>query len=177
MTVRLYGLVAEFDSPTAIVEAARAVHAASYRRTDAYTPFPVEGLAEELGFRKTRMPLLVLIGGIIGCVGGYGMQYWIAVVDYPINVGGRPAHSWPMFIPVTFELTVLIAALFAVLGMLFLNGLPRPHHPLFNVPSFALATRDKFFLAVEARDPQFDAVVTREFLLKLGAREVTEVPY
>jgi len=174
--VASYGLLAEFDSPTMLVEAVRAARQNGYRKMDAYTPFPVENLAEELGFRRTRLPLVVLIGGILGCVGGYLMQYWVAAIAYPLNVGGRPLHSWPSFVPVTFELTILVAALFAVLGMLGLNGLPRPHHPVFNVPSFALATRDKFFLCIQATDPRFDPDRTRAFLAGLHAREVSDVP-
>lgn len=174
--MRLYGLAAEFDNPTALVEAARAAHAAGYRRVEAYSPFPVEGLAEALGHHRTSLPLVVLVGGILGCVGGYGLQYWVATIENPWNVGGRPLHSWPMFVPVTFELTILIASLTAVLAMLALNGLPRPHHPLFNVDRFALATRDRFFLAIEAIDPGFDAVATRDFLNGLQPRHVLEVP-
>ena len=176
-TPALYGLLAEFDTPTALVEAVRAVRGDGYRRMEAYTPFPVESVAEELGYHRTAMPLIVLIGGIIGCVGGYFLQYWVAAIAYPINVGGRPFHSAPSFIPVTFELTILIAALFAVFGMLGINGLPRPHHPLFNVPNFALATRDRFFLLIEARDARFDRAATREFLLRLHPRDVMEVPF
>jgi len=142
---------------------------------DAYTPFPIEGLAEALGFHRTRLPLIVLLGGIVGGVSGYLMQYWIAAIDYPLNIGGRPLHSWPAFIPVTFELTILGAALAAVLGMLVLNGLPMPYHPLFHVPRFALVTRNCFFLCIEARDPQFDRDETRRFLTSVKAREVSDV--
>lgn len=173
---RLWGLLAEFAGPTELVAAARATTAAGYKRTDAFTPFPVEGLAEELGKGRTRLPLIVLAGAIIGCVGGYTLQYWTSVIAYPLNVGGRPLHSWPMFIPVTFEMTILFAAFAAVLGMLALNGLPRPHHPLFGVERFAHATRDGFFLAIEFSDPKFQLDETREFLISLGAREVVEVP-
>ena len=173
----IYGLVAEFDSPTHLLAAVRSARQEGYRRMDAYTPFPVEELAEELGFHHTRLPLLVLIGGLVGCLGGYFLQYYTSVIDYPINVGGRPLHSWPAFIPVTFELTILVAALTAVLGMLGLNGLPMPYHPLFNVPRFALATRDRFFLCIEATDPRFDREKTRQFLAGLGPREVVEVPH
>jgi Protein of unknown function (DUF3341) len=172
-----YGLMAEFNDPNNLVTAARRTREEGYRRMDAYTPFPVEGLAEALGFQRTRVPLLVLIGGIVGCVGGYIMQYYIAVIDYPINVGGRPLHSWPSFIVITFELTVLAAALAAVLGMLALNGLPTPHHPVFNVPRFALASRDRFFLVIEATDPRFHLEGTRHFLKSLGSREITDVEY
>jgi len=173
----LYGLMAEFDSPDALVAAARQAREAGYTRMDAYSPFPVEGLADAIGFRRTRVPLLVLIGGIVGCVGGYYMQYWCSAVSYPADVGGRPLNSWPMFMPVTFELTVLCAALTAVVGMLALNGLPRPNHPTFNVPRFAQASRDRFFLCVEARDPKFDPEVTRQLLAGLHPREVWEVPW
>lgn len=173
----IYGLLAEFDSPTALYEAVQRASAEGYRRMDAYSPFPIEGLAEALGLRSTRLPLVVLIGGILGCVGGYFLQYYSAVISYPINVGGRPLHSWPAFIPVTFELTILGAALFAVLGMLGLNGLPMPYHPVFNVPRFALATRDRFFLCIEAADVKFDRDTTRQFLAGLSAREVTEVEH
>jgi hypothetical protein len=171
----IYGLLAEFGDANTLVTAARQVHEAGYRDMDAYSPFPIEELAEALGFRKTRLPFLVLLGGVLGGVGGYLMQYWTATESYPLNVGGRPFHSWPSFIPVTFELTILGAALFAVFGMLALNGLPMPYHPVFNVPRFALATRDRFFLCIEARDPRFDRVRTAALMQELGAREVTEV--
>jgi hypothetical protein len=173
---KLYGLLAEFEGPTGLVRAVRAARAAGYRRLDAYTPFPVEELAEALEFRRTRMPLVMFIGGVVGCVGGYLLQYWISAIDYPINVGGRPLNSWPAFIPVMFELTVLCASLAGVLGLLGLCGLPRPHHPLFGVPRFALATRDRFFLCIESRDRRFDEAATRNFLAELHPREVTEVP-
>ena len=173
----LYGLIAEFDKPGQLVAAAERARNEGYRKMDAYAPFPVEGLADALGFRRTRVPLIALIGGLMGCTGGYYMQYWIAKIDYPLNVGGRPLNSWPAFIPVTFELTVLGAALFAVLGMLALNGLPMPHHPVFNAPRFALATRDRFFLCIEAADPKFDLTNTKRFLESLQCRGVSEVPH
>src|SRR5919198_1843680 len=172
---RLYGLVAAFTTPEALVAATRQARHAGYRRMEAYTPFPVEGLAEALDFHQTHIPLVVLLGGIVGGLGGYLLQYWINVMHYPLNVGGRPLHSWPAFIPVTFELTILIAALAAVFGMLALNGLPMPYHPLFNVPGFALVTRGCFFLCIEARDPKFDRIETRRFLESLAASAVTEV--
>jgi hypothetical protein len=173
----IYGLLAEFDDANVLLTATREAHAKGYRHMDAYSPFPIEELAEALGFRKTRLPLIVLLGGILGCLTGFGMQYYSAVISYPINVGGRPLNSWPAFVPVTFEMTILGAALFAVLGMLGLNGLPMPYHPVFNVPNFALATRDRFFLGIEATDPLFDRVQTAIFLKTLGVREVTEVEH
>jgi hypothetical protein len=173
----IYGLLAEFADADALVTATRQAYAKGYRRMDAYSPFPIEELSEALGFRKTRLPLIVLIGGILGCATGFGMQYYSAVISYPLNVGGRPFNSWPSFIPVTFEMTILGAALFAVLGMLALNGLPMPYHPVFNVPKFALATRDRFFLCIEATDVAFDRVETANFLRALLARDVTEVQH
>ncbi|MEJ7709234.1 MAG: DUF3341 domain-containing protein [Pyrinomonadaceae bacterium] len=171
----LYGLLAEFDTPTQVTEAARRTYSEGYRKIDAYSPFPIEELSEAVGFHRTRLPIIVFLGGIIGGVGGYMMQYYLSAIEYPLNVGGRPLHSWPSFIPITFETTVLVAAFSAVLGMLALNGLPQPYHPVFNVPSFALASRDRFFLLIETVDPKFDAQATRQFLLSLGAREVSDV--
>jgi hypothetical protein len=173
---RLYGLLAEFDNPTDLVRAVRSAREAGYRRLDAYTPYPIEELTEALEFRRTRMPLVIFLGGAIGCVSGYLLQYYCAAWDYPINVGGRPLNSWPAFIPVMFELTVLIAALAAVFGLLVLCGLPRPHHPLFNVQRFARATRDRFFLCIEQRDPRFELEATRNFLRELNPVELNEVP-
>ncbi len=173
----IYGMLAEFDSPSELVAAARRAYEEGYRRMDGYSPFPVEELSEAIGFHRDNVSLVVLIGGIVGCVGGYLMQWWISAVSYPINVGGRPYHSWPAFIPVTFEMTVLVAGLSAVLGMLALNGLPMPYHPVFHEPRFAFATRDRFFLAIEARDPKFDRIGTRRFLESLNPHAVTEVPY
>jgi hypothetical protein len=173
----IYGVMAEFESPTALVEAAHRAREAGYTRMDGFSPFPIEELTEALGVRPTRLPLLVLIGGLIGCFGGFFMQWYSAVVDYPINVGGRPFNSWPMFMPVTFEMTVLIAGLTTVLAVLGLNGLPQPYHPVFNVPRFALATRDRFFLCIEATDPLFDRARTKEFLRGLHPREVSEVEH
>jgi hypothetical protein len=173
----IYGLLAEFDNPTDLLRAAEAARRAGYRKMDAYSPFPVEGLAEALGFHRTGLPMVIFLGGLAGCVGGFFMQYYASVIGYPLNVGGRPLNSWPAFLPVTFELTVLIAALAAVLGLLALNGLPMPYHPLFNVPRFALASRDRFFLCIEARDSRFDRTATRQFLSDLHPREVSEVPH
>jgi hypothetical protein len=176
MNLPLYGIAAEFDDATTLMRAVHGVRAAGYTRMDAYTPFPVEGLIEAMPSRPTMLPYIILAGGFIGLVGGFGMQYWCLAVAYPFNVGGRPLFSWPMFIPVTFELTILCASLAAVLGMLALNGLPMPYHPMFHVPRFALASRDRFFLCVMANDPKFNALETTQLLADLGAREVSEVP-
>lgn len=171
----VYGLMAEFDDPTALVAAAERARREGYRRMDGYSPFPIEELHEALGAQHTRLPLIVLIGGVIGCIGGYTLQYWTAAVAYPLNVGGRPFHSWPAFIPVTFECTILAAALAAVLGMLALNGLPMPYHPVFNVSRFALASRNRFFLCIESTDAKFDLEGTRRFMETLNPREVSTV--
>jgi hypothetical protein len=170
----IYGLMAEFDSPTTLVAAARRAREAGYRKMDAYSPFPIEELSEVL-HHKDRLPLLVLIGGIVGGTSGFLFQYWASAIDYPINVGGRPLLSWPSFIPVTFEMTILVAAFVAVLGMLGLNGLPMPYHPVFNVPRFEYASRNRFFLCIESSDPLFDKVATGQFLESLAPREVCEV--
>lgn len=177
MRAPVYGLLAEFDSPSEIVAATRRAYAEGYRKMDAYTPFPVHHLAEALGMKKNAVPLVTLIGGILGGLTAYLLQYWINVIAYPINIGGRPLHSWPAFIIVTFEMTVLFAGIAAFAGSLALNGLPMPHHPIFNSEEFREATRDKFFLCIEATDPQFDMVDTERFLQELNARAVTEVPY
>jgi Protein of unknown function (DUF3341) len=173
----LYGLMAEFESPTELVAAANAARLDGYTRMDAYSPIPIEELHEALGFHHTKLPLIVLIGGLLGGLGGYGLQYWTSVFTYPLNVGGRPLHSWPQFIPVTFETTILGAALAAVLGMLALNGLPMPYHPVFNAPRFALASRNRFFLCIESRDPRFDRDGTQRFLENLDPRGVSEVAW
>ena len=171
----VYGLLAEFDDPTALVQAVRATRSAGYRKLDAFTPFPIEEVIEALEMHEKRLPLLVLLGGVLGGIAGYALCYWTSVIDYPINVGGRPLNSWPSFIPVTFETTVLGAALSAVLSMLVLNGLPMPHHPLFAVPRFALSTNDRFFLCIRASDRLFDRDDTRRFLERLVPRSVSEV--
>jgi hypothetical protein len=171
----IYGLMAEFDDPNALVAAAYRAQSEGYRRVDAYSPFPIEELHDALGAHHSQLPLIVLIGGILGCLGGYMLQYWATGIAYPLNIGGKPQNAWPMFIPVTFECTILGAALAAVLGMLALNGLPMPYHPVFNVPRFALATRNRFFLCIEAKDPRFELERTRQFLEALGPREVSTV--
>ncbi len=174
--IPIYGLVAEFDSPTQLLDAARAARQAGYTRTDAYSPLPIEGMAGAVGGGHSRLPVLVFLGGLIGGIGGYLLQYITAVHAYPFNIGGRPLHSWPAFIPVTFECTILGAALTAVFGMLALNGLPMPYHPLFHVPRFARASRDRCFLCIEARDPIFDEQQVRAFLESLHPTAVEEVP-
>jgi len=171
----IYGLMAEFDDPTSLVTATERAHHEGYRNMDAYSPFPIEELHEALGSKHTRLPLIVLIGGLVGCIGGYTLEYWSSVIAYPLNIGGKPLHSWPAFIPVTFECTILAAALSCVLGMLALNGLPMPYHPVFSVPRFALASRNRFFLCIESKDPKFDIEGTRRFLETLNPREVSTV--
>jgi hypothetical protein len=171
----LYGLIAEFDSPGDLLEAASRTRAEGYRFVDTFSPFPIHGMDKALGLRRTKLPLIVLIGGLTGCGTALLMQWFSAAVHYPVNVGGRPLASWPMFIPITFELTILFASFAAVLGMIALNGLPMPYHPVFNAPRFALASRDRFFLCVEARDPKFDRAGCRRFLETLGAHDIAEV--
>jgi len=172
---RLHGLMAEYDNSDDLLAAARAAREAGYVRVDAYSPMPIHGLAEAVGFHKNKLPLLVLIGGVLGCGLAFFMLWYVETNVFPINVGGRPHNSWPSFIPITFEVTILFAAITAVLGMLALNGLPTPYHPVFNVPRFALASRDRFFLCIESRDPKFDPETTRQFLSETHCREVTEV--
>ena len=171
----LYGVMAEFESPTDLVAAAHKVYSLGYRRINGYSPFPIEELSEAIGFTKTGLPLIVFIGGVVGGLSGFFMQYWIAAIDYPINVGGKPTNSWPAFIPITFEMTVLFAAFSAVLGMLILNKLPQPYHPVFNLPNFALATRDRFFLAIEANDAKFNHAEVVDLLKSLNAVAVNDV--
>jgi hypothetical protein len=172
---QLYGLLAEFEDPNALTEAAKRTYAEGYRKTDAYSPFPIEHVWEELGVNDRPVSFFVLCGGIAGMIAGFGLCYWVSTIAYPLNVGGRPMNSWPSFIPVTFELTILIASFAAVISMLALNGLPMPYHPVFNVPSFVRASQDKFFLAIEAADPKFDRTRTFEFMKTLGAKEINEV--
>lgn len=171
----LYGLMAEFDQPEELLDRARRVYEAGYRQISAYSPFPIEGLSQAIGFRRTNLPLLVFLGGIAGAAGGFYLQYYASVIDYPWNVGGRPLNSWPAFIIVTFELTILAAAIVAVVGLLLANKLPMLYHPVFNASRFKLASQDRFFLCVKASDPKFDLAGTRQFLASLEPEEVVEV--
>jgi len=172
----IWGLMAEFTSAADLAIATRRAREAGYRRMDAYSPFGIEAVTEELGFHRTKVPLVCLIGGIFGGLAGFFLQYWIHVLNYPQNIGGRPLNSWVAFIVVTFECTILGASVSALLGMLALNGLPQPYHPVFNVPRFAFASKDRFFLAIQAEDPKFDIHDTFRFLEGLGARDVQEIP-
>ena len=175
-THKLYGVMAEFETPTDVVEATRSAYAAGYRRMDAFSPYPIEELTDALGIKQSKLPLIVLIGGILGCLGGYALCTWVSASAYPLNIGGRPLNSWPAFIPVTFECTILLASIAAVFGMLALNGLPQPYHPVFNVDSFEMVSRNRFFLCIEARDPMFNHEKTRLFLSELeGVTEVSDV--
>ena len=172
----LYGLLAEYKTPGELLSAARAARQAGYKQMEAYSPFPVHGLTHALGQVPTKLPILTLVGGALGAFSGYALEYWVSVINYPVNIGGRPMHSWPAFLPVTFEMAVLGAALFSVFGMLALNGLPMPYHPVFNVPQFKLASRDRFFLCIEATDKRFDRAATRGFLETTRPMGIYEVP-
>ncbi|MFB3813203.1 MAG: DUF3341 domain-containing protein [Terriglobales bacterium] len=173
----VYGLMAEFETPSALLRATRRAYSEGYRRMDAYSPFPIHDLPQALGLKKDAVPAVTLTGGLLGGLTAYMLQYWISTIAYPVNVAGRPMHSWPAFIIVTFEMTVLFAGIAAFVGMLALNGLPMPYHPVFNVEEFEAASRDKFFLCIEANDPRFDLDMTRDFLQGLGPVRVVEVPH
>lgn len=175
MSAKLYGLMAEFESPQELVDATRKTREAGFSKIDAYSPYPIEALTEALDIHDRKLPAVVLGGGILGGLCGYALCYWTTVVNYPLNVGGKPFHSAPAFIVPTFETTILFAAFAAVLGMLGLNGLPMPYHPVFNAPRFALASRDRFFLCIEAADPKFDHDATWTFLTTLGSKVVMDV--
>ena len=172
----VYGVMAEFDSAQAVVDAARRVTREGYTRVEAYTPVPLEELNDIIHRKRTKLSRLVLIGGLTGMATGFALQYWVSVIEYPLNVGGRPYASWPAFIVPSYELTILFSALTATLAMIIANGLPQPYHPVFNVPRFSLASSDKFFIVVEADDPKYDATNTSRFLEGLGAKGVYEVP-
>ena len=172
----IYGLLAEFDDVNDAIMAAKNAYAAGYRKMDAYAPFPVEELSEAIGFQKNGVALVCFVGGLLGCSGAFILQWWINTISYPVNIGGRPFNSWPSFIIVTFEMTILFSGLSAVFGMLALNGLPMPYHPVFNVPRFDLASKDRFFLIVFSSDKKYDAAGTRRFLEGLNPISVAEVP-
>lgn len=173
----LYGVIAEFGDAQTLIDAATSTREAGYTSIDAFSPFPIHGLDEAIGFHKTRLSTIVLVMGILGGIGGFFMCWYANVISYPLNIGGKPYNSWPAWIPIVFECTILLAALGAVLGMLALNGLPMPYHPVFNVRRFDSASRDKFFLVIQARDPKFSIEEARRFLATLGPREVTDVPW
>lgn len=175
MDKNIYGILAEFDTPTQLVDAARLVRDAGYTKTDAFSPFPLHEIDEALGIKRSILPYLVFCGAVTGLLTGIGLQVFVHYIDYPLNIGGRPYISIPSFVPPSYELTILFAGFTAVFGMLFLNGLPRPYHPVFNVERFALATREKFFLIIESEDPKFDYEETRSFMESLDAQEVFDV--
>jgi hypothetical protein len=171
----LHGVMGEFATPQDLVEAIETVREQGYTKLDAYMPYPIEEAWEALGHHKSPVPLIVLIGGIVGGLSGFFLQYWVSVIEYPLNVGGRPLNSWPSFIPVTFECTILGAVLAAVAGVFILNGLPEPYHPVFNVARFAFASRNRYFLCIEATDPKFNRDTAHQVLLELKAVEATDV--
>src|ERR1700681_179540 len=171
----IYGVMGEFGTPGELIHAVEKVREAGYRRLDAYAPFPVEGLSQALGLKRNLVPAITLLGGLAGGLGGFCFQYWAAAITYPMNIGGRPLNSWPAFIPVTFELTILGASTFAVFGMLALNKLPHPYHPVFSVERFARASTDRFFICIEPSDPKFHLADTARFLQSLHSHHVSEV--
>ena len=177
MATPIYGIMGEFESPEKLLSAVRLARGAGYRDMDAYSPFPVDGLAEALEYPPSRLPVLVFFAALAGCAAGYSMCLYLSKYDYPLNIGGRPFNSWPAFIPITFELTILFAAVAAVVGMLALNKLPRPYHPVFNVPEFERASQDRFFLCLDATNPDFERPRTHQFMLSAGALSVSEVEY
>lgn len=171
----LHGLMAEFEQPDDLMAAAHKAYEAGYRRMDAYSPFPIEELSEVIGFHHTRLPLVVLVAGLTGAICGFLLQYIGLGIDYPLNVDGRALFSWQSFVPITFEGTILFAAISAVLSWILMNGLPKPYHPVFNAPNFERATQDRFFLCLEAHDPKFNRQETQQFLESLNPTQVSEV--
>jgi hypothetical protein len=172
----IYGYIAEFEEPDRLLDAARKVKAAGYEVVEAYSPLPLHGLADILGW-SNRLPAIVFVGGLVGACVGFGLQYWVSVIEYPVIVGGKPFNSWPAFVVPTFECTILFAAISAVLGMFWLNGLPQPYHPVFNVEHFVQASRDRFFLMILSRDPRFDMEGTKKFMSALKPVSLEEVPH
>ena len=173
----MYGILAEFDGPAELTAAAEKAYAAGFRHMDAYSPFPIEEVSEAIGFHRSKLPVIVLAGGLMGMLGGFALEYWVSVLEYPLNIAGRPLASWPAFIVPAYECTILAASLSAVVGMFALNGLPQPYHPLFNIMEFENASRDKFYLCIESVDEKFDAGATRKFMEELRPNNVWEVPY
>lgn len=172
----IYGVMAEFETSKDVLEAARRARDAGYREIDAYSPFAVEGLSEAIGFPRTLLPVITLIGGLIGCSGGFFLQYFPNVLGFPLDIGGKPFDSWPSFIPITFELTILFAGIFSVVGLIWLNKLPTPYHPVFNVPRFERASQDRFFLCIKSKDPRFELESVKRFFEELDPYEVNVVP-
>ena len=172
-----YGIMAEFNDPQSLLDAANATREAGYKDIDAFSPFPIHGLTEAIGFKYTRLSAVVLVMGLLGGIGGFFMCWYANVITFPLNIGGKPSSPWPAWIPITFECTILLAAFGAVFGMLALNGLPMPYHPVFNVKRFENASRDRFFLVIQSRDPKFDVDSVFKFLETLKPREVVDVPW
>lgn len=171
----VYGVMGEFGTPEELLHAVEKVRAAGYRRFDAFAPFPVEGLSEAMGLKRNLVPAITLLGGLTGGIGGFFFQYWAMAITYPFNIGGRPLNSWPAFIPITFEMTILGASLAAVFGMLALNKLPQPNHPVFNVHRFTHASSDRFFVCIESKDRKFDLAECARLLQEVHAHHITEV--
>ena len=170
-----FGVVGEFDSPDKLLAAANKALDGGYSSMDAFSPFPIHGLADAIGFQEGRVRWIIFVAGAAGAIGGMGLQWWVATQAYPLNVGGRPLFSWPSFIPPAFETTILFAAFGAVLGMIGLNRLPQPHHPVFDAPNFERASQDRFFLLVEAKDPMYDASAIKKLMEGADALQVTEI--
>ena len=172
---KLFCIAAEFDHEDKLLEACVKTREAGYTKFEAYSPFPIHGLREAIGFKRPILPWVIFAGGLVGLCAGFGLCYWVSAIELPFNIGGRPLNSWPSFIPVTFEMTVLVASLTATIGMFAFNGLPRPNHPIFNHPNFERASQDRFFLTIESDDPKFDSAETAAYLRGLNALDVTEV--